>query len=69
MFHQHFCPIYRETETLRIELPYLLPVNIAIHGTEGTESRQLLCHFQRTDVTDVPDFVTRLEILQVLFIQ
>ena len=68
MLHQHLRPIHRETENLRIELPYHLPVNFAIHGTEGTESRQLLCHFQRTDVTGMPYFVTALKILQVLFI-
>ena len=53
---------------LRIDLTDVLPVNVAIHGTERTECRQLLRHFQRTDVTGMPDFITRFEILQILFI-
>ena len=68
MFYQHFGTVNSKTIDLRIDLTDVLPVNVAIHGTERTECRQLLRHFQRTDVTGMPDFITRFEILQILFI-
>ena len=66
MFYQHFGTVNSKTIDLRIDLTDVLPVNVAIHGTERTECRQLLRHFQRTDVTGMPDFITRFEILQIL---
>ena len=68
VFHQHLGAVYRKTEHLRIEPAQILPVYVAVHRTERTESRQLLCHFQRTDVTCMPYNLARLEVLQILLI-
>ena len=68
MLYQYLGTIDRETVDLRIDLTDVLPVNVTIHGTERTECFQLPSHLQRADVTGMPDFVTRLEILQIFFI-
>ena len=51
VFHQHLGAVYRKAEHLRIEPAQVLPVYVAVHRAERTESRQLPRHFQRTDVT------------------
>lgn len=46
VFHQYLGSIHGETVDLRIDTPYLLPVDIAVNSTERTESSQLLRYFQ-----------------------
>ena len=68
MFHQHLGTVYRKTEHLGIKLTQVLPVYVAVHRAKRTESRQFPRNFQCTDITRMPYFVTRLEVLQVLLI-
>ena len=57
MLDQDLGSIYRETVYLRKHLPYFLPVYVSVNRPERTESRQLLGHFYRTDISGMPDFV------------
>ena len=68
MLYQYLGTIDRETVDLRIDLTDVLPVDVTIHGTERPECCQLPGPPQRADVTGMPDFVSRLEILQIFFI-
>ena len=68
MLDQHFRSVHREAVHLREHLPYFLPVYVAVNRPQGTESRQLLGYFYRTDISGMPDFVARFKIFEIFFV-
>ena len=68
MLDEHIGILTLEVVQLAIHQPQITPVAVAADSPERSEGSQFLCHLHTADIAGVPDFVARLEVVQVLLV-
>ena len=68
MFDEHIDILNLESIQFTIHQPQIAAITIAAYSTEGPKSRQFLRYLDATNVTSVPYFITRLEIMEIFLV-